>query len=402
MERVAAGPPGSKSHVQFLEQLPPQTTESGSPSDDSHRQDLAKEYNRKKLILGLMGTFVFFVLALAFVASGWSRGLDDEIRRYVSNDYLVLLVFVAVVGAAESILASPLSYYTGYHLEHVYHLSNQTFAGWIWEHVKGMMVSLPIGVPILLAFYYCLRSFGDFWWFPVGTIMFFVTVVFARIGPVLIFPLFYKFVPLEEGGIKERILKLCSKVGVAVEGLYTFNLSKNTKKANAAFTGIGKSKRIILGDTLVQNFTDEEVEAVFAHELGHYTMKHLRIMMVVGTVSTFLGLYLTARLYAASLPWFGFVSSAQIGALPLLTLWLGVYSLVTSPIANRISQRHEYAADRYAVHVTGRNEPFIHALKKLAIINLADTTPPAIVEMLFHSHPSIEKRIRALEAVAEQ
>ncbi len=357
-------------------------------------------YSRKKMWLGFAGTVLFFFLTLIFVVSGLSGALDESVRHILSNDYFALLAFVFVIGIAETVLTFPLSYYSGFYLEHKYHLSNQSLLAWIREGSKGLLVSIPLGIPILLIFFYCLKTFGSLWWLPVGTVLFLITVVLARVAPVLILPLFYKFVPIENGSMKEKILALCNRVGVPVEGIFTFDLSKNTKKANAAFTGIGKSKRIILGDTLVQNFTDEEVETVFAHELGHYKKAHIWMMMIVGTLISFLGLFLTAQFYALSLSWFGFKALDQIGALPLLSLWLGLYSLVTSPISNYLSRINEFSADRYAVEITSNSEAFVNALSKLARINLAETSPPTIVEFLFHSHPSIEKRIRAIRSLA--
>ncbi|MEX2088205.1 MAG: M48 family metalloprotease, partial [Bacteroidota bacterium] len=186
-------------------------------------------------------------------------------------------------------------------------------------------------------------------------------------------------------------------IGMPVEGVFVFDMSRNTKKANAAFTGIGKSRRIILGDTLVANFTDEEIETVFAHELGHYKLRHVWVMMAFGTVSSFLGLYGTALVYKTSLGWFGFTTPDEIAALPLLGLWLGVYSLLTNPLSNMLSRAHEYAADRFAVQLSGKTRAFQNALTKLAKVNLADPSPHPLVEFLFHSHPSIEKRIRSVE-----
>ncbi|MBI3587110.1 MAG: M48 family metallopeptidase [Ignavibacteriales bacterium] len=357
----------------------------------------AKRYARVKIIVSITGSILFFALSVTLLMTGGTSVIEQKVRDLTANDYVVFLLFAAVLGLLESVLTFPLKYYSGYHLEHKYKLSNQTLVAWLWEGVKGMLVGIPIITSLLLAFYYCLKNFGAMWWLPIGTVLFIVSVVLARLAPVLIFPLFYKFKPLDEGELKNKILALCKKVGMSVQGVFVFDMSKNTKKANAAFTGVGKSKRIILGDTLVANFTDDEIETIFAHELGHYKLKHIWVMMIVGTVSSFLGLYLTAVLYQMSLSWFGFSKIEQIAALPLLGLWLGLYSLVTSPLSNMLSRAHERAADRFAIKTSNNKQAFINALRKLAVVNLADTAPHPLIEFLFHSHPSIEKRIRAIE-----
>jgi STE24 endopeptidase len=356
----------------------------------------AKRYAKIKLIVSLVGSGLFFVLSVILVASGATSAIEHLVRSLLRNDYLALLGFAAVLGLVETVLTAPLHFYSGFFLEHRYNLSNQTLRAWLWEGVKGLLVGVPLMVPLLLALFFCLKSFGSLWWLPVGSVLYLFSVVLARLAPVLIFPLFYTFKPLPDGKLKSTILQLCQTVGMSVEGIYVFDLSKNTKKANAAFTGIGKSKRIILGDTLVANFRDDEIETVFAHELGHFKLKHLWTMLAVGTVSTFLGLYLTAKAYELSLPWFGFSTLDQLAALPLLALWLGVYSLLTSPITNAISRSHERAADQYAVSLTNNGEAFANALHKLARINLADVSPHPVVEFLFHGHPSIEKRVQAI------
>lgn len=365
------------------------------PGQDSRR---ARSYETTKLWTGIAQTILFFAFVALIVATGVTVTAEQWVRTVFSNDYLVLLGFALLVGASEGILTFPLNWYAGYYLEHRYQLSNQTMRAWLWEGLKGRLVGLVIGVPLLLGFFFALRSYGELWWVPVGILLFVVSVVLARLGPVLIFPLFYTFRPLPEGEVQEKIMALCRTAGVAVSGIFTFDMSKNTKKANAAFTGIGKSKRIILGDTLLEQFTEDEIEAVFAHELGHYTMNHVWIMMGVGTASTFLGLFLTSLAYEASIGWFGFGGIDTIAALPLLGLWLGVYSLVTSPLNNMLSRFHEFAADRYAVRTTGNGNALADALKKLAQMNLADLAPNPVVEFLFHSHPSIERRLKAIGA----
>jgi len=266
----------SKGIFFLVESSVSQPSASKSPSasspeshQDPQRQARAKQYSRIKISLGISGTILFFAAILAVLLFGVSPWLENIASQVSDNPYIALLAFAVLLGFGEIILGLPLSYYSGYYLEHKFQLSNQTLLQWAWEGFKGLLVAIPITTPLLLVFYYCLRSFGELWWVPVGTIMFFISVVLARIAPVLIFPLFYKFKALEDANLKSRILQLSKNAGVNVEGIFVFNMSKNTKKANAAFTGIGKSKRIILGDTLVANFTDEEIESVFAHELGH-------------------------------------------------------------------------------------------------------------------------------------
>lgn len=359
----------------------------------------AKQYARIKLVLALFSTLFFFLLTLFLVASGVTRILADGARGVTGNEYLALICFVASLFLFQGLIMLPLQYYSGYSLEHRFGLSNQTRLKWAREGVKGGVVGAALMTPMILVLYYCLRTYGPMWWVPVGAIMFLFSVILARLAPVILFPLFYKFKPIEEGGLKSAIVGLCNKVGLPVQGVFVFDMSRNTKKANAAFTGIGKSRRILLGDTLVANCTDEEIEAVVAHELGHYKLRHLWVMMGWGAISTFLGLFATAWMYGESLSWLGFSSLHEIAALPLLGLWFGVYSLLTAPLSNMLSRRHEYAADRFAVRLSGKKNALQHALQKLATVNLADPSPHVFVEWLFHSHPSIKKRIRAVEAV---
>jgi STE24 endopeptidase len=383
--------------------LSPAESASPSPNFTAVQQNKqAKQYHRFKIWSSLASTALFFALMLVAVLTGLSVAIENTVRQFTENDYVAVLAFAAALGLIEAAAAFPLKYYSGFYLEHRFQLSNQTLGQWFREGLKGALVGMLIGTPILLALYYCLKVVGELWWLAVGGVLVFVSVVLARLAPTVIFPLFYQFKPVEDDKIRQKILALCERVGMAVEGVFVFNLSKNTKKANAAFTGIGKSKRVILGDTLVANFTDEEIETIFAHELGHFKLKHIWVMMAVGTVSTFLGLFLTAQLYKTSLAWFGFSSIDQIAALPLLSLWLGLYSLVTTPISNAISRAHERQADRYAVELTSNPEAFGNALLKLAKINLADPSPHPVVEFLFHSHPSIEKRVRFVQGLVRR
>ncbi len=359
----------------------------------------AKTYNRIKLTTGIASAVLSFVVLLWLVVSGTTRTLENTAHGWTSSTYVALLLFAFVLGVIQSGVTLPLGFYSGYYVEHKYNLSNQSVWRWGWEHLKGLLVSLPIVVGVLLLLYYCLSSFGNSWWLPVGIGLTFISVILARIAPVVILPLFYKLTPLENESLRERILDLCTSAGVKIEGIFSFNLSKNTKKANAAFTGIGKAKRIIMGDTLLNEFSEDEIETVFAHELGHYTHHHIRTGIIVGIVSTFAGLFVASLLYNWSLHWLGFSSITQFAALPLLALWLSLFGLVTTPLGNVLSRHHERQADEYAVRKTGKRASFASALRRLASMNLADPEPHRVVEFLFYSHPSIANRLRIVEAV---
>jgi STE24 endopeptidase len=361
-------------------------------SDERDRR--AKKYSRTHQILSLTGSIIFFAVLIILIFTGLSKEIENIAFNYTSNNYLALLIFLGIIGVGQGLINFPLDFYSGYILEHKYDLSNQTITGYFKEKLKGFVLGLVIGIPLMFAFYYILSNSGEMWWLVLGIVMFTFSILLGRIAPTVIMPLFYKFVPVENEDIKNRLMELCKKTGVKVQGIFTFDMSKNTKKANAAFTGMGKSRRIILGDTLMNNFSVSEIETVFAHEVGHYTKRHILKMMTVSTLVTFLGLFITAKLYEASLGYFGFTAVNEIAALPLLFLYLSLYGLVTTPISNIQSRMYEWEADTFALETTKDKVSFVSAMEKLAEQNLADKTPNKIIEFLFHSHPSLEKRIQ--------
>lgn len=358
----------------------------------------AKKYSNTKLIFGIAEAVISFVLLLLFIIFKFSPQLENYIRNFISSDYLSLLIFVITLSLISLILFAPFNFYTGYYLEHKYNLSNQTFWKWIIEGLKGSLVGAVIGIPLLFLFYYTLKSFGINWWLPFGALMFIVSVVLAQIVPIIILPIFYKITPIDNESLKERIVSLSKDAGLNVQNVYKFNMSKNTKKANAAFTGLGKTKRILLGDTLLDNYTDDEIETVIAHELGHYKRKHIIKNIFIGTVFSFLTFYLIAQLHKVSLSWFGFSEITQIASLPLLFLWGAIIGLVQTPISNYISRKFEYEADNYAAISTNKKEAFIQTLEKLTDQNLGDREPHPLVEWFFYSHPSIKNRTNNLGA----
>lgn len=359
----------------------------------------SKKYNNTKLIIGISESIAGFIVVFLFVVLGGSKWLDTYLKTDIRliNDYVRFISFVLITGIAGSILSFPVNYYSGFYLEHKYNLSNQNFRAWIWEGAKELFVSLLIGIPILLVFFYCLRTFGNNWWFVLAVVLFFFSVILARIVPVFILPLFYKITPFENLALKEKVSRLSMDAGLKIDNIYKFDMSKNTKKANAAFTGLGKTKRIILGDTLINNFSEDEIETVIAHELGHYKKKHIIKNIIFGTVSSFLTLYLISAAYSFILFKFNFGAITEIGALPILVLCSMIIGLIQTPVGNVLSRKYEYEADKYAVSVTNKKEEFAAALEKLTEQNLGDKEPHPFVEWFFYSHPSIKKRINAIK-----
>jgi len=357
----------------------------------------AKKYNNIKLFVGIGEGIISFLLILLFITTGLSITLENYLSAYFTNNYLLFLAFVFVTGLAGIIIFSPINFYLGFYLEHKYNLSNQTFSKWIWENLKALAVSVVIGTPILLIFFYSINNFNSLWWLPFAIILFLVSVILARIVPVFILPLFYKIIPIDNEDLKSRINMLAKDASIKVENVYRFDMSRNTKKANAAFTGIGKSKRILLGDTLTDNYTQDEIETVIAHELGHYKKKHITKNIIIGTASSFLTLFLIAFFYESSLPFFGFKSINEIAALPVLSLLAMLIGVIQTPLSNMLSRKYEYEADQYAVSITNKPAAFIATLEKLTEQNLADKDPHPFVEWFFYSHPSIKNRIAAIK-----
>jgi len=359
----------------------------------------AKKYNNTKLAIGIFKGVTSFILLFLFVLFGYSYKLEKLLVHYIPNDYLRLISFTVILGLASSILFFPLNYYSEYYLEHKYNLSNQSFGKWIWENLKEALVGAAIGLPLLIIFYFILKTYNNYWWLPFGIIMFFFSVLLAQIVPILILPLFYKITPIENEDLKNRIIELGRAANLKVENVFKFDMSKNTKKGNAAFTGLGKTKRILLGDTLLNNFSNDEIETVIAHEMGHYKKKHIVKNIILGTIFSFLIFYLIAKLYEATINFFGFNSILEISALPVLVLWGSIIGLVLTPLSNYISRKFEYEADEYAVTSTNKKEVFINTLIKLTEQNLGDKEPHPLIEWFFYSHPSIKNRIAALNKI---
>jgi STE24 endopeptidase len=380
-------------------------TQTPQPTLDAERQEQAKRYARLRrrfmlLSLGLSGGY-----ALAWLVFGWSKALGASLGQLIDNPWLLVAAFGAVFGGIYYLLDLPLSYYTGFVLPHRFQLSTQTLRGWISDQLKLLALGGLIGGLLLELLYLTLRSYPIRWWLWMAGILLFFNLLLAHLAPVLIAPLFHKFVPLEteHGELVDRLLKLAARTGTRVQGVFTFDMSRRTKAANAALFGLGNTRRIILGDTLLQEFTPDEIETILAHELGHQVHKDILWGILVQIALTVGGLYLTAGALQWAVTRLDFRGVADISALPLLGLFLGLYGLITTPLGNAYSRWRERLADDFAVQITGKGSAFAGALTRLANQNLAEADPEPWVEFLLYAHPALSKRIaRAQRSASTQ
>jgi STE24 endopeptidase len=362
---------------------------------DLERQKQAKIYNRIKRRLWLVDTTFSGIYALVWLFTGWSIALREWLTQFSTNEWLLVPAFVAVFGGIYFLLNLPLGCYEGFVLPHRFGQSNQSFKDWVIDQLKGLLIGVPLGLVVLELIYWALRATGQAWWLWVAGGLLVFNVLLANLAPILIMPIFNKYVPLgeENADLAERLLKLAERANTKVNGVYKFDMSKRTKSANAALTGIGNTRRIVLGDTLIDEFTTDEIETVLAHELGHHVHKDIPFLMAFGTLTTLVGLYLVSLALNWSVVYFGFSSPADPAAMPAFMLVLGLFGLITMPLENAVSRWRERMADAYALQATGKNQAFSSAFVRLANQNLGEVDPEPWVVFLFYSHPPLGERI---------
>jgi STE24 endopeptidase len=356
-----------------------------------------KKYNLTKIWCVVINGVIFFIALTSIILSGFGMHLEKLILKYSSSEYLSFIIFVLVLSIILALINFPINFYSEYFLEKKYNLSNQTLAKYLTDKLKALLVSALIGVPLLIVLYYLLKNFPDEWWLFFSIVLFFFTVLMAQIFPIFILPLFFKLKPIEDAELINEIKKISEKTNFKFSKIYSFDLSSKTKKANAALTGIGNSKKIIIGDTLLNLLSINEIITVLAHEIGHFKLKHIPKSIFLSTLNSFLTIYIISELYKFSISEFGYNSVSQISAFPFLIFWSSLISLIVAPIFNFISRMFEYQADNFAVQLTGKPEVFKSALDKLYDKNLSDKEPHPLVELVLYSHPSYKKRIGNIE-----
>lgn len=357
----------------------------------------ARHYNRIRRRLSILDAVLGLAVLAVLLVTGWTMDLRDLAYRGDQSYGLAVALYVLMLSVIGKLVGLGLDYYS-FRLEHQFHLSNQKFGSWAWDQVKGWLVGLVISVLLAEIVYALIRWQPQAWWITAWAVFVVLFIVFAQLAPVVLFPIFYKFRPLENEELKQRLVRLGERAGTRVRGVYEWKLSEKSKKANAALTGLGNTRRIILADTLLANYTDDEIESVLAHELGHHVHRHILKSIIVQAVVTFVGFWAVKSVIRIAVQREWFSAQYDFANLPLLVLVTSVVSLLLMPALNAWSRHNERQADRYAWQSTGQVEPFISSMNKLADQNLAERSPSRIVELLFHSHPAVSKRIAAAEA----
>lgn len=331
-----------------------------------------------------------------------SHAYTSFLENLVSPSWLIIILYFTGLATSYSIVIFPLSFYEGYTIEHKFNLSVQSLPSWVWDYVKGLLVSLIIGLPLMEAVYYLLRNYPNSWWIWAGVVFILFAIVLANLAPILILPLFYKFEPIEDEELKERLIKLAPKAGTKVKDVYKMGLAVKSRTAEAALVGLGNTRRIVLSDTLLDNYSLEEIEVVLAHELAHHHKGHVPKLILSQAVLTMLGLYFTSWVLKEGVSYLNLGEISNVANFPLLILALSAFAILTLPLSNRYSRYLEREADTYAIELTNQPQAFISGITKLADQNLSDLDPRPLVEFCLYDHPSGKKRIQLAEYLAHR
>jgi Zn-dependent protease with chaperone function len=372
-----------------------------SPGDSPE----VRRYNRIRRWVGMTDAVMGFLLLVVLLVTGWTGKLRDWSYHGAGQHYfLAVFLYVLMFSIIMKALSAPLDYF-GFRLEHQYNLSNQKMRSWLWDELKGWLVGLVLATVFVEILYAIIGIAPQSWWMIAWAVFVGLFLLMAQLAPVVLFPIFYKFEPLNNDSLRERLTRLGERAGTRVRGVYEWKLSEKSKKANAALMGMGRTRRIILSDTLLENYSEDEIEAVLAHELGHHVRRHIfqGILMQVGI--TFFGFWLTDRVlrFAIARDWFPALDPRlyDFANLPLVILVATILGFLLMPALNAFSRKHEREADLYAWENIASIAPFVSSMQKLAEQNLSERAPSRFVEWFFESHPSIQKRIAAAEAWAE-
>lgn len=358
------------------------------------------EYTLAKERLGLFGGFYETLILLAILFSGFLPWIYSFFWSGTGLSVLWESLYLISTIIIISLPGLPLEYYRQFGLEERFGFNKATVKLWITDKCKGLIISLVIGVPLISLIIFLIHQLGNYWWIWAFVTLFLFQLVMIVLYPMLILPWFNKLTPLPDDDLRQRLMNLAERTGFKARTIQVMDGSRRSGHSNAFFTGFGRFRRIVLFDTLVQQLSPEELEAVLAHEIGHYKKGHVPKMLALSAIMSLAGLWILAWLLNS--PWFiqafgfDFEQSGPGPALLLFGLLSGLFTFWLSPLLGLLSRKHEYESDRFAIEYTG-SEPMISALRKLSEKNLSNLTPHPLYSGFYYSHPTFFEREKALK-----
>ncbi len=373
--------------------------DAASSSESMTPEQLAesKQYGRRELQCTLLDMLIdiVYLAVMAFLAA---TVVDRWLRTWaiLDNEWLRLASMYLITMALHYVVSFPLSVYSGFILEHQYQMSRQSLGRWLWRYMLQNLLVLAFGLVMMIGLFAIIWWTGSWWWLVAALATFVVTVLLGQFVPVLILPLFYKIEKLGDTELADRLDQLTQGTSLNLEGVYRMKMSSETVKANALLAGLGRTRRVILGDTLLDRFTSDEIEVVFAHEIGHHVYHHITKMILLGLVYSTASFFVCDRILVS---WvtaqegvFDY-SQVPVSALPLILFVVTLFSLLLSPLQKTLSRRFETACDQYALRRTGNRLAYRSAFTKLAKLNKSDPDPHPLEVFLLHDHPPVAARL---------
>lgn len=332
------------------------------------------------------------------VAALWlAIPLDRWLTTFIASAPWRLAALFTLVTLGHEAVSFPLSWFSGYVLERRYGLSRQSARGWLLRHYKQLSLAMLLGAATFVGLYAIIWTVGERWWLWAAGLFFVVSVILTQLAPVVVLPLFYKIQRLDNAELNERMARLSAGTGISIDGVYRLDLSAETAKANAMLAGMGRTRRVLMGDTLIDNFTLDEIEVIFAHEIGHHVYRHIHKLVVAGGLSSVAAFWLCNQIVQAWVGWRGIGSANPqewpVWTLPMAMCVVTAFFMLLGPLQNGMSRRFERQCDRYALDRTGLRAAYVSAFRKLARLNKDDPEPSWLEVFLFHSHPPIAERL---------
>jgi STE24 endopeptidase len=367
---------------------------------DAHQK--AADYSTLRTRFGMLHTAIDVIVLLLLTFGGWLQTFDSWAAQWFHNEILRGAAFIGLFAVFSALIDLPFSYYRTFGIEARFGFNKMTKAMWLADLIKSAVVACAFGLPLLLAVLWLMDKMGGLWWLYVWLVWVSFSVFMMAVYPAFIAPLFNKFSPMQEGSLKHRIEALLAKCGFRSSGLFVMDGSRRSTHGNAYFTGFGKTKRIVFFDTLISRLNENEIEAVLAHELGHFKLHHVVRRMAWTFAVSLLFLWLLGELKDAA--WFyqglglGYPATNAV-ALLLFVLVVPVFTFLLQPLIAMYSRKHEFEADEYAARYSSARE-LTSALVKLYKDNASTLTPDPLHSAFYDSHPPASIRIAKLQSLA--